>query len=125
MPRYYEHRQTGKRYSVLSVDTENNTLRLKGEHAEFSEPNDPAHFDRMGYVLRDGDIAADARLAAGETPSPAAAVPPPPPAAAVPPPPPAAAVPPPPPVAAVPPPPPAAAVPPPPPPPLPPPPPPA
>lgn len=65
MPRYFEHRQNGRRYVILSVDAEKNTMRLKGEFAEFDEPNDPAHFERMNYVLREGDPATDPALTAG------------------------------------------------------------
>ena len=71
MTRYYEHRQTGKRYIILSVDAEKNTMRLKGEFAEIDEPNDPAHFERMNYVLREGDPATDVLLSAGGTAAPA------------------------------------------------------
>ncbi len=73
MTTYYEHRQTGKRFTVVSAtETE---LRLKGEHAEFTEPNNDAHFERMGYVKREGDPAADAPLAGGAAPAAAPAAP--------------------------------------------------
>lgn len=75
MLQYYEHRQTGKRYVVVSFDTEANTVRLKGTHGELDEPNDPEHFARMNYVLREGDPATDAPLSGGS------GAPPPPPAA--------------------------------------------
>lgn len=59
---YYESRQTGKRFEVISINTVDNTIRLKGEHAEFNEPNDPDHFERMNYVRREGDPATDPAL---------------------------------------------------------------
>ena len=115
--RYFEHKQTGRRYTILSVDEEKKTMRLKGAHAEFDEPMDQAHFEKMGYVLKTGDPDEAPTVAPGAPvpPPPAAAVPPPPPpVSSVPPPPPpvpaapAGSVPPPPPpvTAAVPPPPP-------------------
>ena len=81
MPQYFEHKQTGKRYAVVSVDEAAGTMTLKGSHTEFKEPNDSAHFERMGYVLRDGDIVNDPLLNGEpvQRPAPAVAVPPPPP----------------------------------------------
>ena len=43
MTRYYEHRSTGKRYVILSIDAEKNTMRLKGEFAEIEEPRLPGY----------------------------------------------------------------------------------
>lgn len=62
MTTYYEQKQTGKRYPIVSRDAEKNIVRLKGEHAEFDEPDDDAHFARMGYVKREGDPTSDPRL---------------------------------------------------------------
>ncbi len=71
MTTYYEQKSSGKRYTVVSADAEKNTIRLKGEHAEFDEPNDDVHFQRMGYVRREGDPASDARLDGSSVSTPA------------------------------------------------------
>lgn len=70
MTKYYEHNQTGKRFVVLLVDAEKGTMRLKGDHAEFDEPNDPDHLKRMGYTAREGDPVTDALLSGGAAPAP-------------------------------------------------------
>ena len=81
MPRYFEHKQTGKRYIVVAVDEAQNTMTLKGDHAQFDEPNDPVRFANMGYIEREGDPATDALLSGAapkETPNvPAPPSPPP------------------------------------------------
>lgn len=100
MIQYYENKTTGKRFTIVSRDEGKGTIKLKGAHAEFDEPNDPAHFARMNYELRQGDPATDPRLD-GKPLDPPPAAPPAPPADA-PPAPPVADAPPPPPVPEVP-----------------------
>ena len=48
---FFRNEQTGRRYEVIALDKEKKLVTLKGEHAEFQEPYDPARFKRMGYVL--------------------------------------------------------------------------
>lgn len=61
MAQYYEHKQSGKRFTVVSVDTERGTIRLRGAYAEIDEPNDPERFARYGYELREGDPETDSK----------------------------------------------------------------
>lgn len=48
---YFRNQHTGKRYRIISLDKENGTIILRGEHAEFTEKYDKARFKAMGYVL--------------------------------------------------------------------------
>ena len=52
---YFENERTGKRYDIVKFDKEAGEVRLKGQHAEFTEKFDKDKFLRMGYVLRQGD----------------------------------------------------------------------
>lgn len=99
MPTYYEHKQSGKRFVV--VEETETQLTLKGEHAQFIEPNDNAHFERMGYVRREGDPATDAALSGAPVEKINVAPPPPPAPSSAPPAPGAPSAPPPPPSAPV------------------------
>lgn len=51
MKLYFRNVKTGKRYAVVRIDKTANTVTLKGEMAEFTEPYDKERFKRMGYVL--------------------------------------------------------------------------
>ena len=48
---FFRNEETGKRYEVIALDKEKKLVTLKGEHAQFEEPYDPARFKRLGYVL--------------------------------------------------------------------------
>ncbi len=48
---YFKNEQTGRRYEVVKFDLAENTVTLKGEHAEFVEPYDKEKFVQLGYVL--------------------------------------------------------------------------
>lgn len=48
----FENERTGKRYKIVSFDKAAGTVRLKGDHAEFTENYDKDRFLKMGYVLK-------------------------------------------------------------------------
>lgn len=48
---FFRNLQTDKRYEVIALDKEKQVVTLRGEHATFQEPYDPARFKRLGYVL--------------------------------------------------------------------------
>jgi glutamine amidotransferase-like uncharacterized protein len=48
---YFQNKATGKKYRVVSMDKDKGTITLKGEHAEFTEKYDKAHFKELGYEL--------------------------------------------------------------------------
>lgn len=48
---YFKNTRTGKRYEVVSMNKENRTVTLRGQHAEFVEKYDKERFERLGYVL--------------------------------------------------------------------------
>jgi glutamine amidotransferase-like uncharacterized protein len=51
MSAYFLHEKTGKRYDIVSFNKETGEVRLKGQHAEFTEKFDKARFQEMGYTL--------------------------------------------------------------------------
>lgn len=51
---YFENEKTGKRYQIIQFDKDAGTVRLKGEHGEFTEPYDKDKFLNMGYTLKRG-----------------------------------------------------------------------
>jgi hypothetical protein len=44
--------KTGKKYKVLAFDKEAGTVRLRGEHGEFTEKYSKERFQQMGYTLK-------------------------------------------------------------------------
>lgn len=55
---YLRNLQTDRRYEVISLDKDKKVVTLKGEHAQFEEPYDPARFKRLGYVLEKEEVDA-------------------------------------------------------------------
>lgn len=55
---YFRNEKTGKRYAIVSMDKDTNTVVLRGEHAEFTEKYDKERFKKLGYILE--KEAADA-----------------------------------------------------------------
>jgi hypothetical protein len=52
---YFENNKTGKKFRVVSIDKEQGTITLKGDHAEFTEAYDKDRFKSMGYQLKRKD----------------------------------------------------------------------
>lgn len=48
---YFKNTTTGRRYKVVNIDKMKGEIRLRGEHAEFTEKYDKERFKKMGYVL--------------------------------------------------------------------------
>lgn len=55
---YLRNQHTNKRYQVIALDKEKKLVTLRGEHAEFKEPYDPARFKRLGYVIEKEEVDA-------------------------------------------------------------------
>ena len=47
--------KTGKKYKVLAFDKAAGTVRLRGEHGEFTEKYSKERFQQMGYTLKRED----------------------------------------------------------------------
>ena len=45
------HGETKRKYEVLAVNRETNTIKLKGEQATFEEAYNPQRFKQLGYTL--------------------------------------------------------------------------
>ena len=52
---YLRNVKTGKRFQIVRMDKENNTVVLRGEYAEFAEPYDKERFKANGYILEVGE----------------------------------------------------------------------
>lgn len=48
---YFVNEKTKKRYKVLKMNKQDNTITMQGTRATFTEPYDKAKFAKMGYVL--------------------------------------------------------------------------
>ena len=44
--------KTGKKYKVLAFDKDAGTVRLKGEHGEFTEKYSKERFMQLGYTIK-------------------------------------------------------------------------
>ncbi|MDQ3023441.1 MAG: hypothetical protein M3R04_03495 [bacterium] len=49
---WFENERTGKRYKIVEFNKRKGTVKLKGEHAEFTEKYDKDKFQSMGYALK-------------------------------------------------------------------------
>jgi hypothetical protein len=46
---FYIHERTKRRFEIIDIDTEANTVTLRGEHSVFTEVFDKARFKELGY----------------------------------------------------------------------------
>lgn len=49
--RYFENIHTGRRYKVIGINQEKNTVKLQGEIGTFEETYDKKKFKENGYKL--------------------------------------------------------------------------
>lgn len=48
---YFQSQKTGKKYKIISLDTEKGIIRLEGPSRQFNETYSKEHFKTMGYKL--------------------------------------------------------------------------
>lgn len=49
---YFINEKSGRKYEIIEFNQEAGTVRLKGEHAEFTEKYDKDRFKSWGYTLK-------------------------------------------------------------------------